>query len=257
MSRKLTSKDLAYESISNDWATFVSDFDTARRVKVLVHNLLGCATIRGMRVLEVGCGLGHFTRELLQWDPATITAVDISPTLVQNLAASSPRVECLVADALDLDSALGGRQFDIILSSEVIEHTPNPSLAFAQMAKHLAPGGRLVVSVPNRRWKWLLAIVQTLRLRNNYQGFENWVGPHELLGWARRRGLVVLKTTGIHSIPWHISHSLVEALDGWFEPHNYPFAVNLAILAQEPPTTIPVDRTQQDGTPQCPQTLRM
>ncbi len=171
MGRTLTPKDLAYESIAQEWASYISDFDTSRRVKVLVHDLLGSASLRGMRVLEVGCGLGYFTRELLRFDPAKITALDISPTLIKNLAASCPQVECVVADALDLDSALGNRQFDVVLSSEVIEHTPNPSLAFAQMARHLGPGGRLVLSVPNARWKWLLRVVQKLGLRNDYQGF--------------------------------------------------------------------------------------
>lgn len=234
MNRKLTRKDLAYDSIANDWATYISDFDTARRVEVLVHALVGHATISGMRVLEVGCGLGYFTRELLRWGPATLTAVDISPTLVEKLAASNPQIECLVADALDLGSTLGDRQFDIILSSEVIEHTPDPRQAFAQMAEHLAPGGRLVLSVPNRRWKWLQATVQTLGLRKGYQGFENWVGPQELLGWARQSGLVVLGKTGIHSVPWHLSHRLVATMDAFFGPRNYAFAVNLAILAQKP-----------------------
>jgi len=44
MSRTLTPKDLAYESIANDWANYIPDFDTARRLKVLVHTLLGSTT---------------------------------------------------------------------------------------------------------------------------------------------------------------------------------------------------------------------
>ena len=240
MTRNLVPKDLAYESIAHDWETYISDFDTARRVKVLVHTLLGSATISGARVLEVGSGLGYFTREFVRCRPATMTAVDISPTLVQTLADSTSGVECLVADALNLEAVLGNRQFDIILSSEVIEHTPDPSRAFRQMADHLAPGGRLVVSVPNRRWKWLLVAIQTLGLRKNYQGFENWVAPQELHEWARQSGLVVLSTTGIHTLPWHLSHRLVETLDTLLGPKNYGLAVNLAILAQRPLHAFPI-----------------
>ncbi len=232
--RNLTSKDLAYESIAGEWAEFISDFDTSRRVRVLVHDLLGAASIRGMRVLEVGCGLGYFTRELLRWNPASMTSVDISPSLVAKLSETSPSAECLVADALDLSAALGDRQFDIILSSEVIEHTPDPGRAFAQMAMHLAPGGRLVLSVPNRRWKWLLLAVQAMGMRKGYQGFENWVAPDELRQWTREAGLAILRTSGVHTLPWHISHRLVRALDAWIGPRNYPYAVNLAILARKP-----------------------
>jgi 2-polyprenyl-6-hydroxyphenyl methylase/3-demethylubiquinone-9 3-methyltransferase len=234
MSRDLTSKDLAYEAIAGEWAGFISDFDTGRRIQVLVHSLLCAGSIAGKRCLEVGCGLGYFTRELQRFGPAALTAVDISPTLVARLAAANPEVECLVGDAMDLSSALHDRQFDVILSSEVIEHTPDPARAFAQMAEHLAPGGRLVVSVPSRRWKWLLVIAQTLGLRKGYQGFENWVSPGELKQWARENGLSVLKTTGIHSVPWHLSRRLTEGLDGLFGARNYSFAVNLAILAERP-----------------------
>jgi 2-polyprenyl-3-methyl-5-hydroxy-6-metoxy-1,4-benzoquinol methylase len=234
MSRRLESKDLAYDAIADEWGSYICNFDTERRIHVLVHNLLGGATIAGKRVLEVGCGLGFFSRAILDFQPAKLTAVDIAPALVKKLADSRPEAECLVADALDLDAALGDRQFDIILSSEVIEHTPDPSRAFAEMAKHLAPGGRLVVSVPNHRWKWLLSIAQILGMRKGYQGFENWVRPGELTGWAARAGLVVVAKTGIHSLPWHVSHALVERLDGWIGSRNYPFAVNLAILVQKP-----------------------
>lgn len=237
MSRRLEAKDLAYDAIAHEWGSYICNFDTERRIRVLVHDLLDGAAIQGKRVLEVGCGLGFFSRAILDCRPAKLTAVDIAPALVRKLAESRPEAECLVADALDLDAALGDRQFDIILSSEVIEHTPDPSRAFAEMAKHLAPGGRLVVSVPNHRWKWLLAVVQMLGMRKGYQGFENWVRPGELTSWAERAGLVVLAKTGIHSLPWHVSQTLVERLDGWMGSRNYSFAVNLAIVAQKPSNT--------------------
>src|SRR4051794_11082732 len=232
MSRRLEAKDLAYDSIAEEWGSYISNFDTDRRIQVLVHDLLGGSSIAGKRVLEVGCGLGFFSRELLKWKPARMTSVDISQALVNKLAAAAPEAECLVADALDLDSALGDREFDIVLSSEVIEHTPDPRRAVAQMTRHLAPGGRFVLSVPNSRWKWLLAIAQGLGMRKGYEGFENWVKPDELSRWVAEDGLTLIAKTGVHSLPWHISHSLVERLDRALAPGNYSFAVNLAILAE-------------------------
>src|SRR4051794_24095298 len=221
MSRRLEAKDLAYDSIAEEWGSYISNFDTDRRIQVLVRDLLGGPFIAGKRLLEVGCGLGFFTRELLKWKPARMTSVDISPALVNKLAAVAPNAECLVADALDLDTALGDREFDIVLSSEVIEHTPDPRRAVAQMARHLAPGGRLVLSVPNRRWKWLLAIAQGVGMRKGYEGFENWVAPAELTRWLAENDLTLVAKTGVHSVPWHISHSFVEHLDRALAPGNY------------------------------------
>jgi hypothetical protein len=54
MSRTLTPKDPAYESIANDSANYIPDFDIARRLKVPVHTLLGelpfvaCACLRSV-----------------------------------------------------------------------------------------------------------------------------------------------------------------------------------------------------------------
>ena len=44
MSRTLTPKDLAYESIANDFENYISDFDIARRLEVPVHTLIGGTT---------------------------------------------------------------------------------------------------------------------------------------------------------------------------------------------------------------------
>ena len=48
-----------------------------RRVKMLTGDVA-----EGMRVLELGCGTAYFTRELAKTG-ATITAVDISPDLLE------------------------------------------------------------------------------------------------------------------------------------------------------------------------------
>ncbi len=44
---------------------------------------------------------------------------------------------------------LGGERFDLIFAGDLIEHLPNPGLFLDAAARHLAPGGRLVVTTPN------------------------------------------------------------------------------------------------------------
>lgn len=41
-----------------------------------------------------------------------------------------------------------GRQFDLVLSSEVIEHVPDPALFVAELRSHLKPNGVLVLTTP-------------------------------------------------------------------------------------------------------------
>ena len=42
--------------------------------------------------------------------------------------------------------------FDTLLVSDVLEHIPNPEALFAEMARVLAPGGRMLLSVPFYYW---------------------------------------------------------------------------------------------------------
>lgn len=42
-----------------------------------------------------------------------------------------------------------GESFDLIVLSDVIEHLDNPGQALANMAAHLRPGGKLIITTPN------------------------------------------------------------------------------------------------------------
>jgi SAM-dependent methyltransferase len=44
---------------------------------------------------------------------------------------------------------LGGELFDLVFAGDLIEHLPNPGLFLGAAARHLAPGGRLVITTPN------------------------------------------------------------------------------------------------------------
>ena len=236
MTRPLTDKDLAYDRLSPSWEAVICDFDTRRRVTVLVDQLLGRDKVAGRNCLDVGCGLGYFTGALVALQPARMTSVDIAPSLVERLSGRFPSVVCRTADVLQLSDALGSEQFDAVVCSEVIEHTPDPAGAFAQLAARVAPGGYLAVSCPNRRWKWLLHLVNALGLRRHYEGYENWVAPADLKRWAGECGLELVRAVGIHTVPWHLSSRVTEWLDRLLAPVNFSFSVNLAILARRPLT---------------------
>jgi 2-polyprenyl-3-methyl-5-hydroxy-6-metoxy-1,4-benzoquinol methylase len=234
MNRPLTDKDLAYDRLSPSWEAVISDFDTRRRVAVLVRRLLSADKVSGKSCLDVGCGLGYFTAALLEFRPARMTAVDIAPSLVERLSRRLPSVVCRAADVLQLSEVLGDEQFDTVVCSEVIEHTPDPARAFAQLAARVAPGGYLALSCPNRRWKWLLHLANLFGLRRHYEGYENWVSPADLKRWVRDCGLELVRTVGIHTVPWHASPRLTEFLDRRLENVNYSLSVNLAVLARRP-----------------------
>lgn len=92
---------------------------------------------------------------MLKHEPGQMVSIDISPKLVDRLSQRFPATDAAVADLLDLAPGLGDRAapFDVIVSSEVIEHTADPRGAIEQLSHYVKEDGFMVLSVPNRRWK--------------------------------------------------------------------------------------------------------
>jgi 2-polyprenyl-3-methyl-5-hydroxy-6-metoxy-1,4-benzoquinol methylase len=230
----MNNKELAYDRISETWESFISQYDTDRRIEVLIDDFLGMKEVAGKKCLDAGCGLGYFSRALLKYKPATLSANDLSPRLVAKLSEKFPTVHFFVADILNLSDALSGKSFDVVVCSDVIEHTSDPMLAVKNLTEAVAIGGLLSISVPNRRWLWLLRLAQILGLRKNYQGWENWVHPRELRDWIEQRGFEILRIEGVHTVPFKLfPKKPLRFLDQKLRYFNYQYALNLAILAQK------------------------
>jgi SAM-dependent methyltransferase len=96
------------------------------------------------RVLEVGCGSGHFLRVLQTagWDAI---GLDFDPDAVATAhrAGVNARTSDLFAENFP------GGSFDVIFMDNVIEHLPEPPAVFAECHRVLRPGGRLILMTPN------------------------------------------------------------------------------------------------------------
>lgn len=231
---KAAEKELAYDRISDTWENFVSHYDEDRRVEVLVDDFLGEKEIAGKKCLDAGCGLGYFSQAFLKYKPLNLSACDVSPKLVNKLKAKIPGINCFVGDILQLPGILAGETFDVVLCSDVIEHINNPRLAVKKLAETVSSGGLLAISVPNRKWKWLLNLAMLAGLRKNYAGYENYVFPSKLKNWITEENFEILRCEGIHTIPFKFfPKKLLRALDKNLRNFNYGFSFNLAVLARK------------------------
>ncbi|MCL4176679.1 MAG: methyltransferase domain-containing protein [Verrucomicrobia bacterium] len=97
-------------------------------------------------ILEVGCGDGSFTRNLAEHS-SRVTAVDISPSQIERNARAHPEITFLQHDVA-LPFPFADAVFEVIWCSEVLEHLFDPAFAVREMQRVLAPGGRLLVTVP-------------------------------------------------------------------------------------------------------------
>jgi ubiquinone/menaquinone biosynthesis C-methylase UbiE len=106
------------------------------------------------RVLDVGCGAGHWARQILPrcHPEATLLGIDREPEWIDRARAharsfAGDRATFEVGDAMALEAHGGG--FDLVTCQTVLIHLADPARAIAGMAARLRPGGLLAVAEPN------------------------------------------------------------------------------------------------------------
>ena len=102
----------------------------------------------GKSVLELGAASGHVTRVLIS-NGNRVTAVESDGASSQSLSEVATEVLIRDLDWLSLSEDLRGRTFDVIVASDVLEHTKRPELVLAQLHSLLAPNGFVIVSLPH------------------------------------------------------------------------------------------------------------
>jgi 2-polyprenyl-3-methyl-5-hydroxy-6-metoxy-1,4-benzoquinol methylase len=102
------------------------------------------------RVVEVGCGLGNFTRYLLGRE--LVVATDVDHACTERLAARFPACGNLVIRTIDVQSeefvSLASYRPDSVVCLNVLEHVEDDELALKHMHAVLPDGGRAVLIVP-------------------------------------------------------------------------------------------------------------
>jgi 2-polyprenyl-3-methyl-5-hydroxy-6-metoxy-1,4-benzoquinol methylase len=120
------------------------------------------ASLRGLEVLEAGCGAGRFT-EVLADAGAQVHAVDLSSAVEANRANLGERPDYVVAQADLRRLPFPPGSFDVVICLGVIQHTPSPEETIARLYAMVKPGGRLVIDHYERRRWWTRPLLPVYR----------------------------------------------------------------------------------------------
>jgi SAM-dependent methyltransferase len=96
------------------------------------------------RLLDVGCATGKFLR-LMQAVGWRVSGIELD-------AAAAAKARGVTPDVFEGDplaAPFAPRSFDVVTSFHVVEHLPEPRAALSRMLEWLAPGGVMIVEVPN------------------------------------------------------------------------------------------------------------
>jgi 2-polyprenyl-6-hydroxyphenyl methylase / 3-demethylubiquinone-9 3-methyltransferase len=160
--------------------------------------------LAGRTALDVGCGAGLLTEPLARLG-ARATGIDAAP---ENIGAASAHA---VAVGLDIEyhaggiEDLAGRQFDLVVSMEVIEHVANPASFVAGLAGALASGGLMILSTPNRTALSRLAMITIGEgmgaIPRGTHDWQAFLTPEELTELLAGAGLHVTDVRGLGFSP--------------------------------------------------------
>ena len=150
--------DLAHQAVklSGKYALGVGEAGE-RRLRA-IQSVMGPATRRllenaglqrGMRVADLGCGIGTVTRliaEMVGPDGHAI-GVDLSTAqldLARKAAALAQLPNCQFVEASAIETGLPEESFDVVYCRLLLIHLPDPLRGLAEMRRLLKPGGLFI-----------------------------------------------------------------------------------------------------------------
>jgi len=106
-------------------------------------------------LIDLGCGDGRIlyalhSKELLK-NASRIVGVDISEERIRRLKEFCSFAEGIVSDVCDL-SQIPNNSFDVVMSSQVIEHVPDDSKMLKEVYRILKQDGYFYISTVVKRW---------------------------------------------------------------------------------------------------------
>lgn len=162
------------------------------------------ASLRGKRVLDVGCG-GGILSEAMARRGAQVTGIDLAPQTIEVAelhALESQLTIRYVREAAETHATHAAGAYDIVACMEMLEHVPEPESVLRALHDLTRPGGDIFVSTLNRNLKsYLMAVIGAEYVLNmlprGTHTYDRFIKPSELSRWARAAGLSVMDIAGL------------------------------------------------------------
>ena len=99
------------------------------------------------RVLDIGCGHGLVGKRLKEARGIEVVGIEVNPAAAEEAKKNLDKVYTIDIETAKPD--LGREYFNCIIFGDVLEHLINPWQVVKEMKEFLAPGGYVIISLPN------------------------------------------------------------------------------------------------------------
>ena len=164
-------------------------------------------SLAGKRVLDVGCGDGTYTRELIDMNPRFVRGIDAASAAIERARARYARAGLLefeTISAYDLDPA---DRFDVAILRGVLHHLYRPEDAIARAC---AVAREIVVIEPNGYNPVLKGIERASRYHREHE--ERSFSPARIRAWFTARGARVVDARYVGLVPFFCPDPAARAL---------------------------------------------
>lgn len=197
-------KILFFESFSGRFDDYMNKYDLDKRIDIVFNQLLKGEKLNNAKLLDAGCGTGWFSQKALTYQ-AKVYSLDIGEKLLEKTAEKCKGKSILVKGDL-LSLPFKDNYFDVVIASEVIEHTLKPKKAIGELARVLKEKGILILTTPNKFWYPVLWLASLFHLRK-YKGLENWLSYVEIKEAMKKNGINIENIQGFHAFPFIFKHT--------------------------------------------------
>ena len=123
----------------------------AARRKILKNVITQFAPKKAnLRVMEAGCGTGGNLQMLSSFGKLDAFELDDEARVIAKSKLPMDVKSGMLPDHVPYQDG----SFDVVVAFDVIEHVEKDVESLAKLGKQLAPGGRLVMTVPAMPWLW-------------------------------------------------------------------------------------------------------
>ena len=151
-----------------------------------------CRRVSARRVLDLGCGNGALCGSLAEAG-FNVTGYDPSEEGIEFARRTYPQCQFSLFGVYDDPATLSGAHFDVVVSTEVVEHLFLPRALPRFAAQVLQPGGHLVLSTPYHGYIKNFALALSGKFDSHFTAL--WDGGH-IKFWSRATLTKLLEEEG-------------------------------------------------------------